>query len=249
MNIGGETIYHGLNAATFAESTILRETAVVAIPADIPFEIAALVGCGVTTGIGAAIHTARVEPGERVVVIGCGGVGLSIIQGAMVAGASTIIAIDPVETRRQAAIEFGATDVLEAGDGAVEAVKALTDGHGADAAFEAVGRPPLQSQAYDMTRPGGRTILVGVPGMDAELSLRTFFLVLGEKQVRGCFYGSARPARDFPMILELNRQGRIDLRKLVTSTLPLQRINEAFDAMRAGEQLRTVITLGDDQVR
>jgi len=246
MRIGGETIYHGLNAATFAESTVLRETAVVAIPQEIPFEIAALVGCGVTTGIGAAIHTAKVEPGERVVVIGCGGVGLSIIQGARVAGASIIIAVDPLETRRKAAIEFGATDALEAGDGAVDAVKALTDGHGADAAFEAVGRVPLQSQAYDMTRAGGRTILVGLPGMDAELSVNTFFMIVGEKQVHGSFYGSARPARDFPMILELNRQGRIDLQKLVTSTLPLQRINEAFDAMRAGEQLRTVIMLGAD---
>jgi S-(hydroxymethyl)glutathione dehydrogenase/alcohol dehydrogenase len=246
LRIGGETIYHGLNAATFAESAILRETAVVAIAPEIPFEIAALVGCGVTTGIGAAIHTAKVEPGERVAVIGCGGVGLSIIQGARVAGASTIIAIDPVASRRQAAVDFGATDVLEAGDGAVDAVKGLTDGHGADAAFEAVGRASLQSQAYDMTRPGGRTILVGVPGLDADLSIKTLFMVFGEKQVRGSFYGSARPSRDFPMILELNRRGLIDLQKLVTSTLPLQRINEAFDAMRAGEQLRTVIMLGAD---
>ncbi len=244
LKIGDEVIFHGLNAATFAESTVLRETAVVAIPDDVPFEVAAMVGCGVTTGIGAAIHTAGVQPGERVAVIGCGGVGLSIIQGSVVAGAGRIIAIDPVESRRQAALEFGATDAVEAGDGAVDAVKALTDGRGADVAFEAVGRGALQSQAYEMTRNGGRTILVGVPSLDTELSVKTFFLIMGEKQVRGCWYGSARPARDFPAILELDRLGRIDLKKLVTQTLPLDRINEAFDAMRKGEQLRTVITLG-----
>lgn len=243
LSLGGEKLYHGLNAATFAEQTILRQTAVVPIPRDIPLGVAALVGCAVTTGVGAAIHTARVKPGEQVAIIGCGGVGLSIIEGCRVAGASRIIAIDPVEHRRQAALKFGATDSLPGGDGATQEVKALTDGHGADVVFEAVGVAALQKQAFDMTRPGGRSIFVGLPGLDAEPAFKTFFMVTGEKQIRGCFYGSARPARDFPMLLDLYRAGRIDLDGLVSQTLPLTRINEAFDSLRKGEHLRTVITM------
>ena len=243
LRIGDESIYHGLNAATFAESTVVRETAVVKIPDDIRFSVAAMVGCGVTTGVGAAVHTAAVQEGESVVVIGCGGVGLSVIQGARIAGAASIIAVDPVESRRQAAIQFGATDVVEAGDGATEKVKALTEGRGADVGFEVVGKPALQQQAYDMTRAGGRTVLVGMPSLDSEISVRTFFMVAGERQLKGSFYGSARPSRDFPWILDQYKQGRLDLDALATQTLPLERINEAFDAMRKGEQLRTVIDL------
>jgi S-(hydroxymethyl)glutathione dehydrogenase/alcohol dehydrogenase len=246
LKIGDETLYHGLNAATFADSTIVRETAVVKIPDDIPFGVAALVGCGVTTGVGAAIHTGAVQEGESVVVIGCGGVGLSVIQGAKIAGATSIIAVDPVESRRQAAKQFGATDVVEAGDQATEKVRELTDGRGVDVGFEVVGKPALQQQAYDMTRAGGRTVLVGMPSMEGEIPVNTFFMIVGEKQLKGSFYGSARPARDFPWILEQYKQGRIDLDALATQTLPLERINEAFDAMRAGEQLRTVIALGVD---
>jgi S-(hydroxymethyl)glutathione dehydrogenase/alcohol dehydrogenase len=243
LRLNGEVIYHGLNAATFAETTILRDTAVVPIPKDIPFNVAALVGCAVTTGVGAAIHTAHVQPGERVAVIGCGGVGLSVIQGCRLAGAATIIAIDKVPARREAAKSFGATHALEAGDGVTSEVQALTDGIGPDVVFEVVGHPALQRQAHEMTRAGGRTILVGVPGMDAELCVNSFFMTIGEKQVRGCFYGSARPDRDFPWILELYRAGRLDLDRLVTQTLPLERINEAFDAMRKGEHLRTIVSV------
>jgi len=244
LRLGDTPLYHGLNAATFAESTILRETAVVPIPHDIPFPVAALVGCAVTTGVGAAIHTAGVRPGERVAVIGCGGVGLSIIQGCRVAGAATLIAIDPVGQRRDAACRLGATHALAPED--ADQVRALTDGIGPDVVFEAVGHPQLQRQATDLTRPGGRTILVGVPGMDAELCVNSFFMTVYEKLVRGCFYGSARPARDFRRILELYRSGRLDLDALVTQTLPLARINEAFDAMRHGEQLRTVVVTTSD---
>ncbi|HEV3235067.1 MAG TPA: Zn-dependent alcohol dehydrogenase [Candidatus Dormibacteraeota bacterium] len=246
LKIGDETIYHGLNAATFAEHTIVRETAVVKIPDDIPFGVAAMVGCGVTTGVGAAVHTGAVQEGERVAVIGAGGVGLSVIQGAKIAGATTIIAIDPVETRRAAALKFGATDAVEAGEGATEKVKEMTDGMGVDVAFEVVGKPPLQQQAYDMTRAGGRTILVGMPSLEGEVTINSFFMIVGEKQLKGSFYGSARPSKDFPWILDQYRQGRLDLDSLATQTLPLDRINEAFDAMRAGEQLRTVIALGPE---
>jgi S-(hydroxymethyl)glutathione dehydrogenase/alcohol dehydrogenase len=244
LHIGSDEIYHGLNAGTFAEQTIMRETAVIPIASDIPFGIAALVGCGVTTGVGAAIYTANVQPGERVAVIGCGGVGLSIIQGCKVAGASTIIAIDPVEHRREAALKMGATHAIAGGDSAGGEAMGLTDGMGPDVVFEAVGFPQLQEQAHYMTRNGGRTIWVGVPGMDAMPTVNGFFLTIYEKQIRGCFYGSAYPPRDFPRILELYKAGRLDLDALVTQTLPLARINDAFDAMRKGEQLRSVISLG-----
>jgi len=243
LRSSGDVIYHGLNAATFAERTILRETAVVRIPDDIPFSVAALVGCAVTTGVGAAIRTAQVQPGERVAVIGCGGVGLSVIQGCRLAGAGPIAGLDPVATRREAARRFGATHALEAGDGVAAEIQSLTEGIGPDVVFEVVGHPALQRQAHEMTRPGGRTILVGVPGLDAELCVTSLFTVIYEKTIRGCFYGSAHPERDFPWILELYRAGRLDLESLVTQTVPLERINDAFDAMRRGEQLRTMIRL------
>ncbi|HEY6377906.1 MAG TPA: Zn-dependent alcohol dehydrogenase [Candidatus Dormibacteraeota bacterium] len=241
LRLGDTALRHGLNAATFAEQTIVRETAVVPIPADVPLAVAALVGCGVTTGVGAAIRTAAVEPGERVAVIGCGGVGLSVIQACRLAGATTIIAIDPVASRRGAALRFGATHALEAGDSVRAAAKPLTDGIGPDVVFEVVGLPTLQRQAFELARPGGRVILVGVGSPHSETSFNTMFLTVAERVIRGCFYGSAYPDRDFPWILEMYRAGRLDLDALVTQTLPLERINEAFDAMRAGEQLRTVI--------
>jgi S-(hydroxymethyl)glutathione dehydrogenase/alcohol dehydrogenase len=241
LRIGDTTLYHGLNAATFAEQTILRQTAVVPIPKDVPFDVAALVGCAVTTGVGAAIRTAHVEPGERVAVIGCGGVGLNVIQGCRLAGASTIIAVDPVASRREAATRFGATDTVAGGDGAIADVKALTDGVGPDVVFEVVGLAALQQQAYDMTRPGGRVIMVGVGSMDTQTSFNTLFLTFTEKVIKGCFYGSANPDRDFPWILDLYKAGRLDLDSLVTQTLPLSRINDAFEAMRRGEQLRSIV--------
>jgi S-(hydroxymethyl)glutathione dehydrogenase/alcohol dehydrogenase len=238
----GETVlHHGLNAATFAEQSILRETAVVPIPGDVPAGVAALIGCGVTTGVGAAIRTAAVVPGERVAVIGCGGVGLSIIQGCRLAGASTIIAIDRVASRREAALRLGATHAVEAGAGVRSAIRPLTEGIGPDVVFEAVGLPELQRQAFELARQGGRVILVGVGSPASETSFNTMFLTVSERVIRGCFYGSAFPDRDFPWILDLYRAGRLDLDALVTQTLPLERVNEAFDAMRAGEHLRTVI--------
>jgi S-(hydroxymethyl)glutathione dehydrogenase/alcohol dehydrogenase len=239
----GTSLYHGINAATFAEHTILRETAVVPIPADVPFGVAALVGCGVTTGVGAAIRSAEVEPGERVAVIGCGGVGLSIIQASRLAGATTIIAVDPTASRREAALRLGATHALEGGEEARAATRALTDGIGPDVVFEAVGFPELQRQAFDLARRGGRVILVGLGSPKSETAFNTMFLTMAERTIRGCFFGSAFPDRDFPWILAMYRAGRLDLDALVTQTLPLERINEAFDAMRAGEQLRTVVTM------
>jgi Zn-dependent alcohol dehydrogenase len=241
LHLDGGPLYHGLNAATFAEATVLRETAVVPIPHDVPWSAAALVGCAVTTGVGAAIHSAAVKPGERVAVIGCGGVGLSVVLGCKLAGADRIIAIDPVASRREAALRIGASDAVEAGPTASRRVTELTGGVGADVVFEVVGRPELQRLAWEMTRRGGRTILVGVPPLSAETTFPSLFLVIGERTLRGTLYGSAIPERDFPWILDLYRDGRLDLDALVSQTLPLEGVNDALDAMRRGEQLRTIL--------
>jgi len=241
----GVPVFHGLDAATFAEATVVRESAVVRIDPGIPLATAALVGCAVTTGVGAALHTAGIRPGERVVVIGCGGVGLSAVMGCRLAGAERIVAVDPVAERRQAALRLGASEAFEPEE-AADAVMELTSGIGADAVFEVVGRPELQRQAWEMTRRGGRTVLVGVAAIGVETSLPSLALAISERQIRGCYYGSAFPERDFPAILSLYRAGRLDLDALISQRLPLDGVNDALDAMRRGEHLRTVLTLGDE---
>jgi S-(hydroxymethyl)glutathione dehydrogenase/alcohol dehydrogenase len=243
LHDGDGDIHHGLHAATFAEATVVREGSVVRIDPDVPFAAAALVGCAVTTGVGAALRTAEVRAGESVVVIGCGGVGLSVIQGCRLAGASRIVAVDTVPARLAAAQRFGATDAVVGGDGASGEVRRLTAKLGADVVFEVAGHPALQRQAWDMTRRGGRTILVGVPAQDGETSFPSLLLAVSEKTLKGCYYGSAHPPRDFPWLLGLYRAGRLDLDSLVTQTLPLDGVNQALDAMRRGEQLRTVLDL------
>ena len=172
----------------------------------------ALIGCGFTTGFGAALNTAPVRAGSTVAVIGCGGVGTSAIQGAHVAGASRIIAIDPVAMKRESALHFGATEVVDPGVAdAVEQVKALTGGRGVDFAFEAVGAEELQKQALEMTRRGGTTVLIGVAPRGSGLALPTLRMVMEDRTVKGSYYGSARVTRDFPRFIELIESGRIDL--------------------------------------
>ncbi len=240
---GDTPVHHGLHAATFAERTVVREGSVVKVDADVPFAVAAVVGCAVTTGVGAALRTAEVRAGERVAVIGCGGVGLSVIQGCRLAGAERIVAVDRVPSRLEAAQRFGATDVVEGGDRAASAVRGLTGKLGVDVAFEVAGIPALQRQAWDMTRRGGRTILVGVPRQDGETTFPSLLLSVSEKTLKGCYYGSAYPPRDFPEMLSLYRAGRLDLDSLITQRVGLDGVNDAFEAMRRGEQLRTVIEL------
>jgi len=243
LHLDGGTLYHGLNAATFAEATVVREGAVVRVGGDVPFTLAALVGCAVTTGVGAAIRTARVKAGERVVVIGCGGVGLSAVQGCRIAGASLILAVDPVPGRREAALRCGATHAVATCDEASAELRDLTDGVDADVVFEVVGKPELQRRAWELTRRGGRTVLVGVAGFDAETSFPSLMLTIAERTLLGCIYGSADIDRDFPWLLDLHRSGRLDLAALVSQTLPLDGVNDALDAMRRGEHLRTVLEL------
>ncbi len=238
----GKLILHGISSATFAEEAIFRDYALVKITDDVPFEIAAVVGCGVLTGVGAVMNTAHVRPGESVAVIGCGGVGINAIQGARLVGAYPIIAVDTVDAKLDMAEAFGATHRVNASDNnAVTAVQELTTGRGVDAAFEVVGAPALQRQAFDMTRRGGRAVYVGVAGFTDEVSLPSILLALGEKNVLGCYYGSCDPKRDIPLFLDLWRAGKLDLEGLVSQTAKLDDVNDAFEDMEAGKVIRTVL--------
>lgn len=237
----GETIHQFADLGAFAEAMLLHHRAVVKIDKDIPLDRAALVGCAVMTGVGAALNTAQVVPGSSVVVFGAGGVGISVIQGARIAGARQIIAVDLLDEKLASARKFGATDVINAAAGdTVKTIRKMTGG-GADYAFEAVGVPKLLEQAFYCLAPRGTAVLVGaIPhGEVVTLNAAHFFL---EKRVMGCMMGSNRFTIDAPRYLEFYRQGRLDLDAMVTRHQPLERIDEAFRAMTAGEVTRTVLT-------
>jgi S-(hydroxymethyl)glutathione dehydrogenase/alcohol dehydrogenase len=227
---------------TFAESMVSAEMSVVKVETDLPDEYLALIGCGVTTGVGAALNTARVEPGSTVAVVGCGGVGQAVIQGARIAGAARIIAIDPVALKREVALALGATDVIDPADGnGREQVKELTGGLGVDYAFEAIGIPAMITETFDLVRNGGACVIVGVPRADADLTFPSASLLFGEKRILGCLYGSAQVRRDFPRLVRLVEQGQLRLEDMVSRRIQLDDVNDAFAAMRAGEVIRSVI--------
>jgi S-(hydroxymethyl)glutathione dehydrogenase / alcohol dehydrogenase len=231
------------NVASFAEYMLVPESGVVKPPEGMPLDKAALVGCSVMTGVGAVINTARVEEGATVAVIGCGGVGLNVVQGAVLAGASRIIAVDTLANKLDYARELGATDVVNASEtDAVTAVQDLAKG-GVDYAFEAIGNPSAGAQAFDMVRRGGLAVIVGMMpfGSKLELSGAAF---LGEKGVKGSFYGSTRFRVDMPRLCDFYLRGRIKLDELVSRHYPLDQINEAYDAMKRGEVARSVLDIG-----
>jgi len=226
---------------TFAELMTVAQMSVVKVDSDLPDEQLALIGCGVTTGVGAALNTAQVEPGSIVAVIGCGGVGQAVIQGARIAGAARIIAIDPVALKRDAALKLGATDVVDPTDtDPIEAVRALSGGRGADYAFEVIGTPGTVRQAVDTARPGGTAVMVGVLRLDSEVAIPAM-TVLEEKKITGCVYGSAQVRRDFPRLISLIETGKLDVGAMVSRTMHLHEVNEALDAMQNGEVIRSVL--------
>ena len=241
--VGGERLLPVLGCGAFAEETLVLDRAVVKIPDDVPFEVAALVGCAVTTGFGAAVNTARVRPGDSVVVIGCGGVGLSIVQGAKHAGAERIVAVDLSDEKRALAKELGATDTIDGDDDVEAAVRQLTEGRGADHAFEAIGRAATIKTAYRATRRGGNVVVVGAGRHDDLVSFSALELFFQARSLIGCVYGSADVARDFPRILGLYRSGDLALDRLITGRVPLEGVNDALAAMEAGEGARTVVVL------
>jgi S-(hydroxymethyl)glutathione dehydrogenase / alcohol dehydrogenase len=227
---------------TFAETMVVDEASVVPVETDLVDEELALLGCGVTTGLGAALNTAGVVPGSSVAVVGCGGVGQSVIQGARIAGAVTIIGIDPAESRRTASLAVGATHALDPADGdPVEAVRALTHGRGADYSFEVVGRTELILQAYNMARRGGTVTVVGMPPMDSTLSLPAFSMVFSGKRLAGSVVGGSQVLRDFPRFIALAETGKLDLGSLVSNRIPLEDINAGLDSLHRAEGVRTVV--------
>jgi S-(hydroxymethyl)glutathione dehydrogenase/alcohol dehydrogenase len=237
----GSTANAMSGVGSFSDMMTVDEAQCVPVETDLPADQLALIGCGFTTGFGAAVNTAGVGPGSTVVVIGCGGVGTAAIQGARVGGAARIIAIDPLEMKRQSALQFGATDVIDPTTGdPVEQVRALTDGRGVDFAFEVVGAEALQTQALQMTRRGGTTVFVGIAG-GGQFVLPTLQLCMEDRTVKGSYYGSARVLRDFPRFIELIESGRVDLGGMVTKHFALDEVNRAIDAMRNGEVVRGVL--------
>ena len=194
-----------------------------------------------TTGIGAVTNTARVRPGESVVVYGCGGVGLNILQGAATAGAHPIVAVDRVPEKMEIARQFGATHALITSDDTVSDVRGLTGGRGADHVFEAIGLTAVQEEALQAVRPGGALVIVGVAPFDSTANISTFEMHAREKRILGCYYGSAVPERDFPWILDLYRQGRIKLDELISQRYSLDQINEAYADLLKGDARRGVI--------
>ena len=241
LSLDGVSVGQMANVGSLADRVLLDERAVTTISADVPMELACILGCAVVTGLGAALNTAKVQPGESVAVIGCGGVGLNVIQGAHIAGASQIIAIDANPDKLARAGQLGATHTIDASSvDAVEAVRQIT-GAGADHAFEVVGRPALVRQAFDMVAPGRTAYIVGIQSDDAELTLPVTGFRRGKKVV-GVFMGDTDPRIDIPRYAELWRSGRLDLSGMVSHTLPLEAVNQGFAMMAAGQSARTVIT-------
>lgn len=244
LSLGGGVVYRGLGVAGFAEYAVVPARAAVKIPADVSLEIASVIGCAVQTGVGAVLNTARVEEGATVLVMGLGGIGLSIVQGARVAGAARIIASDPVAHRRESAVRFGATDVVDpALEDVLGRVLALT-GVGVDYAFDAAGRARVVEMGIAATRPGGTTVCVGAVPLDEAITISPPALfTVTERKLIGCVLGSCNALRDIPRLVGLWQAGRLDLAGLVTRRRPLAEINDAMEDLRAGREIRTVLAV------
>jgi S-(hydroxymethyl)glutathione dehydrogenase/alcohol dehydrogenase len=241
-DVGGNPLVTSMGVSSFATATNCLGRAVVPIDPDIPLDIASLLGCGVATGAGAAWNTAPVAHGSAVAVIGLGGVGLAALMASAVRGAATIIAVDPVASRRDVAESFGATHLIDPADGDVaKQIRAITGRRGADTVFEAVGRSATIDAAIKATRRGGTTCVVGAATPGDNLSLSAYDLFMNAKTLVGCQYGSVVPGRDFPMLLDLWRSGRLPLERLITRRIGLDEVNDAFDDLTHGRGIRTVI--------
>jgi S-(hydroxymethyl)glutathione dehydrogenase/alcohol dehydrogenase len=243
FSIGGKPLHHYMGCSTFSNYTVLPEIAVAKIRDDAPFDKVCYIGCGVTTGLGAVINTAKVEPGANVVVFGLGGIGLNVVQGARMVGADRIVGVDLNPAREPLARRFGLTHFVNpkevAGDLVAHLVE-LTDG-GADYSFECVGNVKLMRQALECCHRGwGVSVIVGVAGAGQEISTRPFQLVTG-RQWKGTAFGGARGRTDVPKIVDWYMDGRIDIDSLITHTMPLADINRAFDLMHSGESIRSVV--------
>jgi S-(hydroxymethyl)glutathione dehydrogenase / alcohol dehydrogenase len=239
----GQPVASFLGTACFADHAVVPEEGAVVVPRDVAFDALATLGCAVVTGVGAVLTAARVPAGARVAVIGAGGVGLNVVQGAAIAKCERIIAIDRRPAPLALAQAFGATDAIEAADSVPEAVRALTVGRGADFVFDTVGTPDTLADAVASARKGGAVVLTGLSRIDAQGSFAMFPFVMQEKRVIGSVYGSGNPADDIARLVALYQDGRLKLRELVTRTYALDDVNQALDALAAGEGARGVINM------
>ncbi|GGX72194.1 alcohol dehydrogenase catalytic domain-containing protein [Streptomyces hiroshimensis] len=242
FRLGGADLFGFAGTGTFAEEAVVGAGCAVPIPDDLPYDIAALIGCGVTTGLGAALNTADVTAGSSVAVIGCGGVGICAIQGARAAGAAQIVAVDPVASRREAGLRFGATEAVPP-EALADARARVTGGEGFDYAFEVVGTSATARAAYDATRRGGTLCVVGAGAMDDLFQINMFELFFDEKRILPSLYGGGDVLRSYERAIALWRAGRIDLAGLITHRVPLSGVNDALEQMRTGEALRTCIEI------
>ena len=239
--LDGAKLHHFSVVSSHAEYCVVPESGAIRVPEAIPFDRACLIGCGVMTGVGAVSRLARVEAGASVAVIGCGAVGLNALQGAALEQAAPIVAIDRDPAKEATARRFGASAFIAAGAGdAIDQVKALTSGRGVDHVFECAGSEASLQLALEIVRPGGNAVILGKTNVQQKVSLR-FGSLMGEKRIVRSSYGGARPRRDFPWLAQAYLDGRLKLDELISLRLPLERINDGFDAMRRGDVVRAVI--------
>ena len=241
VRLGDKQLNVMLFLGNMAECCVAPSISVVPIDREVPFRVAALIGCGVTTGVGAAIKTAQVQPGSTVAVFGCGGVGLSVIQGARLAGAGRIIGVDLADNKLEMAKEFGATDTVNASSGAVAKIQELTGGIGVDYAFEAIGVSSAIEQTYQAARRGGTVVIVGAGSFVDMVSFSALMLFAEAKTIKGCMYGNVNPRVDFPKWLDLYRRGKLDLDRMVTRTYKIDEAPQAFEDLQQGRNVRGVI--------
>jgi alcohol dehydrogenase len=245
LSRNGDAVYHYSFLSTFAEACVVPERSCIAIAQDVPFDVAALVGCAISTGTGAVWRTAGVQEGDRVAVVGCGGVGLSALLAAVAVGAEPIVAVDAASQKLDVARSFGATDAVEwqgSAEATADAVREVSGG-GVDYAIEATGRPEAMEAAFLSTRNRGAAVLIGIPREDAVLSLRALTIPRMERRVLGSIYGSTKAERDFPYALDLYREGRLPLDRLISHRLPLEEAERGFELMHSGDAVRVVLEL------
>ncbi|HWS89620.1 MAG TPA: zinc-binding dehydrogenase [Pyrinomonadaceae bacterium] len=242
LSARGQKVSHYNGTACFADFAVVAEEGVIRVAEDVPFEALATLGCAVVTGVGAVLNAARPGPGSKVAVIGVGGVGLNVVQGARLAGCERVVALDTRAEPLRLAREFGATDAVDAsGEKAAERLRELTEGRGADYVFDTVGAPATLAQALALARKGGTVVVTGLARLDALASFPLFPFVMQEKRLVGSLYGSGQPSRDVPRLVELYREGRLKLAELATRTYALADINEALDALASAQGARGII--------
>jgi S-(hydroxymethyl)glutathione dehydrogenase/alcohol dehydrogenase len=246
MHLDGEDVAQEVMLGAFAELTVVPEVSCIKIDPEIPLDVAALLGCAVPTGWGSAVNAAEVSPGDVVIVIGVGGVGMSAVQGASHAGATRIIAVDTVDSKRNLALEFGATDAIGDLEEAAELARSLTNGNGADAAIVCVGvvTGDLVAAAFAAVGKGGKVVVPGAaPEAEAHLPVSLLEMIITEKRIQGTLYGMTSPTRDVPRLLGLWQSGQLKLEEMATKTYPLEEINQGYDDLHAGVNLRGVLQL------